>query len=288
MRGNVTRMAIDIASLKAWIGRQEAAGDVLASFPADALAATLDRDETYPAGAPLPPLWHWIYLNELFKTSELADNGHGRLGGFMPPVPLPRRMWAGGRFTFERPLRIGQTARRVSMVADLTAKQGASGELVFLLLRHEFSGPDGTAVTEEQDIVYRAPPRPGEGAPPPRQAPGKAVWRHETATNEALLFRYSALIFNAHRIHYDEPYCRREGYPGLIVHGPLLATLLADVVRRNTDAPMKTFRFRAVSPLFSGAPCVACGIPEGNRVRLWAEDGAGRLIMEGEAELAPK
>src|SRR5215813_1379151 len=196
MRGNVTRMPINIAALKAWVGRQEAAGDVLAPFQANALAATLDRDETYPAGAPLPPLWNWVYLNELFKTAELADNGHGRLGGFMPPVPLPRRMWAGGRFTFQRPLRIGQAARRVSTVADLTAKQGASGALVFLLLRHEVSGPDGTAVVEEQDIVYREEPRPGEPAPTPRRAAGKAVWRHETMTSEALLFRYSALIFN--------------------------------------------------------------------------------------------
>ena len=280
-------MTIDIASLKPWIGRQETARDTLAPFPAAALTATLDRDDRYDTGAALPSLWHWLYLHELHRTSELADNGHGRLGGFMPPVPLPRRMWAGGRFAFERPLRIGQAVERVSTVVDLTAKQGASGDLVFLLLRHAFSGPDGTAVVEEQDIVYREAPRSGEAAPASRRAAGKPVWRHETATSEALLFRYSALIFNAHRIHYDEPYCRREGYPGLVVHGPLLATLLADVVRRNTDAPMKTFRFRAVSPLFNGSPCVACGIPEGSRVRLWAEDGEGRLIMEGEAELAP-
>ena len=279
-------MAIDIAPLKAWVGRQETAADGLAPFQANALAVTLDRDEMYSAGDPLPPLWHWLYLNELHKTSELADNGHGKLGGFMPPVPLPRRMWAGGRFTFERPLRIGQTAQRVSAVADLTAKQGASGDLVFLVLRHVFSGPDGTAVIEEQDIVYREAPSPGAGAPAQRPAPRKAVWRHETPTNEALLFRYSALIFNAHRIHYDQPYCEREGYPGLIVHGPLIATLIADVVRRNTDAPMTAFRFRAVSPLINGSPCVACGIPEGRKVKLWAEDGNGGVVMEGQAELA--
>src|SRR5262249_26982884 len=180
MRGNVTRMAIDITPLKAWVGRQESAADALAPFQANALAATLDRNETYSPGDALPPLWHWIYLTELHKTSELADNGHGRLGGFMPPVPLPRRMWAGGRFTFHRPLRIGQAARRVSTVADLTAKQGASGDLVFLLLRHEVYGPDGMAIVEEQDIVYREPPRPGEAAPAARRASGKAAWRHET------------------------------------------------------------------------------------------------------------
>ncbi|HKA42391.1 MAG TPA: MaoC family dehydratase N-terminal domain-containing protein [Burkholderiales bacterium] len=286
MRGNVTRMPINIAALKAWVGRQEAAGDVLAPFQANALAATLDRDETYPAGAPLPPLWNWVYLNELFKTSELADNGHGTLGGFMPPIPLPRRMWAGGRFTFKRPLRIGQAARRVSTVADLTAKEGDSGELVFLLLRHEISGPDGTAITEEQDIVYRAPPRTSEPPARVRRAADKALWRREIALNEVQLFRYSALIFNAHRIHYDEPYCRREGYPGLVVHGPLLATLLADLVRRNTDRPMTAFRYRAVRPLFLPSPCIACGVPKGNTVELWAEDEDGALIMEARAELS--
>jgi 3-methylfumaryl-CoA hydratase len=281
-------MTIDITSLGPWIGRQETVGDTLAAFPAAALTATLDRDETWAEGDSLPPLWHWIYLQELHKTAEIAENGHGRLGGFMPPVPLPRRMWAGGRFTFERSLRIGQTVERVSTVVDLTAKQGASGDLVFLLLRHALSGPDGTAVVEEQDIVYREPPRPDEAATVPRRPAGKAVWRHETPTSEALLFRYSALIFNAHRIHYDRPYCEREGYPGLVVHGPLIATLLADLVRRSTDVPMTAFRFRAVSPLFNGSPCVACGVPEGQRVRLWAEDGNGGVVMEAQAELAPR
>jgi len=280
-------MPIDIAPLKAWIGRHETTGDALAPFQAAALAATLDRDEAFVAGD-LPPLWHWVYFQELHKTSELAENGHARLGGFMPPVPLPRRMWAGGRFTFQRPLRIGQAGQRTSTIADLKAKQGESGGLVFLLLRHEFSGPDGTAVVEEQDIVYREAPRPGEGMPAPRRSAEKPLWRHETTTSEALLFRYSALIFNAHRIHYDQPYCLREGYPGLIVHGPLIATLLADLVRGNADAAMTAFRFRATSPLFGGSPCVACGVPQGRKVKLWAEDGDGGVVMAAEAELAER
>jgi 3-methylfumaryl-CoA hydratase len=153
------------------------------------------------------------------------------------------------------------------------------------VLRHEFTGADGAAVVEEQDIVYREAPRAGEAPPAARPGPGNAAWRHETPTSEALLFRYSALIFNAHRIHYDEPYCRREGYPGLVVHGPLLATLLADLVRRNTDAALATFRFRAVHPLFAPSPCIACGVPEGNTVRLWAEDEKGTLLMEAQATL---
>ena len=279
-------MALELAAIKKWIGRQESAGDALAPFQAAALAATLDRDDAYAPGDALPPLWHWVYFQELHRTAELADNGHGRLGGFMPPVPLPRRMWAGGRFTFKRPLRIGQSSRRTSTIVGLTAKQGASGDLAFLVVRHEFSGPDGAAVVEDQDIVYRAAARAGQGVAPPRRATVEPVWRHETPTNEALLFRYSALIFNAHRIHYDQPYCLREGYPGLIVHGPLVAMLLADLVRRHTDATMTAFRFRALSPLYCGAPCVACGVPAPGRVQLWAEDGGGGVVMEAEAELA--
>jgi len=276
---------IDIEPLKAWIGRQETAEDVLAPFPAKALSATLDRDDAPASGEALPPLWHWIYCHELPKTSELAENGHARLGGFMPPVPLPRRMWAGGRFTFHRPLRIGEAARRTSTVANLTGKRGASGDLVFLTLRHEIAGPAGAAVIEEQDLVYREQPRPGEAAPEPRRSSGTAVWRREVATNEALLFRYSALIFNAHRIHYDHPYCVTEGYPGLIVHGPLLATLLADLLCRNTDAALAAFRFRAVHPLFVPSPCIVCGVPKGNTVELWAENANGAVLMEAQATI---
>jgi 3-methylfumaryl-CoA hydratase len=277
---------LDIGPLTAWIGRQETASETLAPFPAAALTASLDRDDPPAQGDGLPPLWHWIYFHELPKASALAENGHATLGEFMPPVPLPRRMIAGGRLTFQRPLRVGQPAQRISTVADLKAKRGGSGDLAFLLLRHEFAGPDGTAIVEEQDIVYREAPRPGQAAAASRRIADKPVWKWETPTNEALLFRYSALLFNAHRIHYDRPYCEAQGYPGLIVHGPLIATLLADLVRRNTDAAMTEFRFRAVSPLFNGSPCVACGVPEGNHVRLWAQDGEGGLVMEAEATLA--
>lgn len=279
---------LDIEPLKAWIGRQETADDTVAAFPAAALTATLDRDDALGDGDPLPPLWHWIYCHELPKTSELAPNGHEKLGGFMPPIALPRRMYAGGRFVFHRPLRVGEAARRTSTVASLSAKRGASGDLVFLVLRHEITAPGGTAIVEEQDLVYREAPRPGEPVPEGRRPTMTGVWRREVPTNEALLFRYSALIFNAHRIHYDHPYCVKEGYPGLIVHGPLIATLLADLVRRNTEATMTAFRFRAVRPLFVPSPCIVCGVPKGNAVELWAEDERGALLMEAQAELAKR
>ena len=278
-------MALDITPLKAWIGRQETVSDTIAPFPAAALTATLDRDDPPGNGEPLPPLWQWIYCHELHKTSELVENGHVKLGGFMPPVPLPRRMYAGGRMAFQRPLFIGEAAKRVSTIADLKAKEGASGDLVFLLVRHEYGGADGTAIVEEQDIVYREAARP-HAALEVRRSTSAPEWRRAITTNEALLFRYSALIFNAYRIHYDQPYCEKEGYPGLVVHGPLIATMLADLVRRNTDATVTAFSFRAVRPMFAPSPCIVCGVPKGDTVELWAEDDEGALVMEAQAKLS--
>jgi 3-methylfumaryl-CoA hydratase len=276
---------IDIASLKPWIGRQKIVGDTLAPFAAAALTATLDRDDAPRAGEPLPPLWHWIYFHDPRRGSELADNGHARLGRFMPPIPLPRRMYAGGRITVHRPLLIGRPARRISTIADVQVKAGRSGPLAFLTVRHEFADAEGTAVVDEQDLVYREATS-AAGTGEARRAPGKAPWRRAIETDEALLFRYSALIFNAHRIHYDLPYCEKEGYPGLVVHGPLIATLLADLVRRNTDRAVTAFSFRAVKPLFHPAPWAVCGIPKGNTVELWAEDGEGAVAMEARATLS--
>jgi 3-methylfumaryl-CoA hydratase len=277
-------MAIDIEPLRAWIGRQKTVDDTLAPFAAAALTATLDRDDAPGIGEPLPPLWHWIYFHDPRRGSELAENGHARLGRFMPPIPLPRRMYAGGRITFQRPLPIGQPAKRISTIADLQAKAGRSGELVFLRVRHEFADAGGTAIVDEQDLVYREAARPGAAAES-RRAPARATWRRAIETDEALLFRYSALIFNAHRIHYDRPYCEKEGYPGLVVHGPLIATMLADLVRRNTDRAVAAFSFRAVKPLFHPSPWSVCGIPKGDTVELWAEDPEGAVLMEAQARL---
>ena len=279
-------MALDVAHLRTWIGRQETIADPMPLFPAAALAATLDRENAPGAGDALPPLWHWIYFRESHQSAELAENGHVRLGGFLPPVPLPRRMFAGARLSFPRPLRIGEAARRVSTIADVSLKQGASGEMVFVTVRNEISGPGGPAIVEEQDLVYREAPRTGAPAPALRRSSNRAVWKREMTFDVSLLFRYSALLFNAYRIHYDRPYALEQGYAGLVVHGQLIATFLADLVRRNTDAPIKAFRFRSVSPLVDGAPCVLCGMPDGNTVNLWAEDGNGALIAQAEAELS--
>lgn len=281
-------MTLDIAPLKKWIGRQETAGDSLPPFPAAALAASLDRDDAPGIGGPLPPLWHWVYFLELHRQAELAGNGHARLGGFLPPVPLPRRMFAGARLSFLRPLRIGEEARRVSTIADVKLRKGASGDLVFVVVRNEIAGSGGPAIREEQDLVYREAARPEPAPPAPRRSPAKAAWSREMKFDVALLFRYSALLFNAYRIHYDRPYAAEQGYSGLVVHGQLIATLLADLVRRNTDAPVSSFRYRSVSPLTDGSPCLLCGAPDGDVVNLWAEDVNGGLVVQAEAELSAR
>lgn len=257
------------------------------AFPADALCATLDRDGRAVSGDALPPLWHWAYFLPLDKTADLAENGHARQGGFLPQIPLPRRMFAGARLQFVRPLRIGEPAQRVTTIADIRMKQGRSGDLLFLLLRHEIHDAHGLALCEEQDIVYRH--RSGAAAPAllPKTAP-PPIWTREIAANEMLLFRYSALIFNAHRIHWDRPYAQEaQGYPGLVVHGQLIATWLADLVRRHSERPMQTFRFRSVSALLEHTRCRLCAVPEGDTVSLWAEDAHGALVMEAHAGLAP-
>lgn len=279
-------MTVDITALKNWIGRQESVSDSLPPFPAAALAATLDLSEAPGIGAPLPPLWHWIYFHELRRHAELAGNGHPRLGGFLPPVPLPRRMFAGARLSFPKTLRIGEAARRTSTLADVSVKQGRSGEMVFVRVRNEISGSAGPAIIEEQDLVYREEPRAGDSPPAVSSPPATAVWKRGFSTDVALLFRYSALLFNAYRIHYDRPFAKEQGYAGLVVHGQLIATLLADLVRRQTDKPIKSFRFRSARPLTDDSPCVLCGVPSGNTVALWAEDGQGGLVMQADAELA--
>ena len=227
----------DIVALQGWQGRSETLDDDITMAPVRALSATLDRDDPSPKpGTRLPELWHWLYFLPHHRQSEIGEDGHARRGGFLPPVPLPRRMWAGGRLTWEagNPLRVGDAVRRVSTIASVKHKTGRTGELVFVLVRHELHNTRGLALTEEHDIVYRAAAAPGEIAPPPTPAPQDAAFSREIVPDDVLLFRYSALTFNGHRIHYDRRYVTEvEGYPGLIVHGPLIATLLVDLLRRE-------------------------------------------------------
>ena len=295
---------MDQKELRAWIGRTETRTDQVTPTPIAALAATFDRRDPFPeTGDPLPPLWHWLYFLPIHRASELGPDGHAERGGFIPPVQLPRRMFAGGRYWFHRPLRVGETVARHSSIVDVNRKDGRRGPLVFVLVRHEISGADGVAVVEEHDIVYRSGPAPGVPAPsnaergtgngehgtPVQQTPNDAAWRLEVAPNDVLLFRYSALTFNGHRIHYDRRYATEvEGYPGLVVHGPLIATLLLELLRTNLPAAVVAeFSCRAVRPIFDVAPFSVCGRQDtSTSVRLWAADAEGAPAMHATATLA--
>ncbi len=274
-----------------WIGRRQSRSDTVTATPIAALAATLDRDDPPPKdGDPLPPMWHWLYFLPIYRQSDVGPDGHAKRGGFLPPVPLPRRMWAGGRVTFLGPLHVGERIERESRIVDVTPKEGRSGSLVFVVVRHTISGPNGIAIVEEHDIVYRDAARLGEHGAAPIHAPVNAAWSREIDPDPVLLFRYSALTFNGHRIHYDRRYATgTEGYPGLVVHGPLIATLLTDLLRRALpDARVAAFTFRAVSPLFDIASFVVRGQPahDTTTVRLWAADTQGALAMDATATLA--
>jgi 3-methylfumaryl-CoA hydratase len=267
--------------LKVWIGRSETLHDIAQPVPVAAL----------PAGTPLPPLWHWLYFLPLARQSEIGPDGHPRRGGFLPPVPLPRRMWAGSQFEFRAPLRLGDVLQRSSTIVDVSGKSGRSGELVFVKVRHELrcNGAAEPALVEFHDIVYRDAQRPDDLPPPPQAAAEGAAWQRELRPDEVLLFRYSALTFNGHRIHYDRPYATQvEGYPGLVVHGPLIATLLLDLLRRHApQAELASFRFKALRPTFDGRPMRVNGAPQadGKSVQLWAQDHEGWLTMDATAVL---
>jgi 3-methylfumaryl-CoA hydratase len=278
-----------MALLRQWEGRSETLQDTLTPANVRGLAATLDRGNvTAVPGEELPPLWHWTFFTPRAPQAELGEDGHPRLGGFLPPVPLPRRMWAGGRLAWHAPLRVGDAMERKSTIASIAHKAGRTGDLVFVTVRHEYTGPQGPALTEEHDIVYRAPAQPGDPAPPPQAAPSDAAWSREIRPDPVLLFRYSALTFNGHRIHYDRQYVTEvEGYPGLIVHGPLIATLLADLAQREKPgARFKSFSFKAVRPTFDLHPFRVCGkpSPDGKSAQLWGRDHEGWLTMQADVQ----
>jgi 3-methylfumaryl-CoA hydratase len=275
-----------------WIGRQETIDDLVTPTPVAALAATLNWPSDRPAaGSALPPLWHWLYFLPLAQQSELGEDGHPRRGGFLPPVPLPRRMWAGSALQFHSPLRVGDRISRTSTIAEITEKSGRTGSLVFVKVRHEIrrQGETAVALTDVHDIVYRDLPQPGSPTPEPTKAPSDAAWEIQWTPDDVLLFRYSALTFNGHRIHYDRRYVTTvEGYPGLVVHGPLIATLLLDLVRRHEpSAVVSAFEFRAIRPTFDLSPFSVCGAPteDGRSIRLWAKDHEGYLTMSATAHL---
>lgn len=281
-------ITLDIGNLRQWIGRTDEATDIASAPPLAGLAATLDRDDPAPKpGDPVPPGGHWLYFLSAVRHSELGADGHPRRGGFLPPVPLPRRMFAGARLKFLKPLRVGEEIRRKSEIQDVFLKEGRSGALVFVVVRHSISGAEGLAIVQEDDIVYRGEPDPRTAAPAPRPAPEGAVWERSITPDPVMLFRFSALTFNSHRIHYDHDYATRiEGYPDLVVHGPFIAMLLLDLCRReHPRGSLVGFDFRAARPLFVGEPFTVAGIPsrDSTSVRLWAAGRKGDLATEATA-----
>jgi 3-methylfumaryl-CoA hydratase len=281
---------LDVDSLRGWIGKTETHTDQVTPTPIAALAATLDRDDPFPRpGDPVPPFWHRLYFLPICRASQTGPDGHPKRGGFLPPVPLPRRMFAGARLQFHHPLRVGDRITQVSRIADVSHKAGRTGALVFVLVRHEISNDLGVAMTEEQDIVYRDHPAPGAAPPPPQKAPENAIWTQEIHPDSVMLFRYSALIFVGHKIHYDWKYVTEvEGYPGLVVHGPLIATFLLELLKRSVPgAHIAGFSFRAMSPLFDTAPFKVSGrMEDGKTAKLWATSSEGALAMDASVTLA--
>jgi len=273
-----------------YVGKTETTSDTVWPPLIRGLAATFDIPE--PEMAPdglLPPLGHWMLFQEWTPAHGLGEDGHPKRGGFMPPVhDLPRRMWAGGRVRFLAPLYAGQPVTRVSTILKIDEKSGTSGRLVFVTVGHRISGPDGVAIEEEQDIVYRsaegATVKAADAAPPP---PAAAVSR-VVDPNTVLLFRYSCLIGNAHRIHYDHDFTmRQEGYPGIVVHGPLQATWLADMVRRHTPgAPLAGFAYRGRRPAFHQNKLTLLAWAQGDGLHLESRDHDGAVCMSAEATLA--
>jgi 3-methylfumaryl-CoA hydratase len=275
---------IDIAHLKSWVGRAAEANDVAAPGPLLRLAALLDHENPPWIADQLPPLAHWLYFLPHARQSELDADGHPKRGDFLPPVPLPRRMWAGSRLEFRAPISIGASITQKSTIASIDAKSGGSGDMVFVTVRHEISAGASVAIIEEQDIVYREPPKSAAPNVPPRSAAvpeRRAEWTRTITPDPVQLFRFSALTFNSHRIHYDRDYCRDiEGYPGLVVHGPYTATLLVDhFLRWHPHARIAQLQFRAQRPLFDAAPFEVCGEVREGGADLWARGPSGETAM---------
>lgn len=273
---------------RAWIGRTETTTDPMGPGPAQSAQAMLDEPgPVLDAGDRLPPLWHWFHFLPRAPQAALDIDGHPQRGGFLPPIPYPRRMFAGARLQWHRPLLIGAPAERQARIRDVVLKSGKSGSLAFVTVGLRFVQNGELCVEEEQDIVYREP---GAAVPAPVPAPWPAVpegsWTRERQPDSRLLFRFSALTFNAHRIHYDRGYAGEvEGYPGLVVHGPLTAMLLAQLVQQSTDRPIRTFSFRGVAPLFDTGPVRLVGTLQGDSVALEAQGPDGKAGLQASATL---
>lgn len=265
----------------AWVGKSETVTDVLEPARSNALRAALGEDGILKAGDAMPQLHHWLYFWNVVAPAGLGPDGHPAKGGFLPPVPLPRRMWAGGRLKFVAPLHLGEAVTKVSTIKSVTAKSGKSGDLVFVTVEHQLSNAAGLAIIEEQDLVYKGETAPGALKAPASEGPApSAPWQASVMPDTVLLFRYSALTMNGHRIHYDLPYAMdEEAYPALVVHGPLQATLLADLASKSLGKPLATFDFRGQVPAFAGTRLDICGEPADVGGAFWTEQSGGKNMV---------
>jgi len=280
--------ANSLTHLQHWQGLSESRTDQLNLTPVRGLCAMLDREDAEPKnGDVLPPLWHWLYFLPVAKQSDIGDDGHPKRGGFLPPVPLPRRMWAGGRLHWHQAMHLSEEVQRVSSIEKVQHKHGKSGELLFVQVMHRFSNAMGLCLEETHDIVFRpaadASAKPALGVKPAFTA----VWQRDIIPDDVLLFRYSALTFNSHRIHYDRRYVTEvEGYPGLVVHGPLLATWMVELLRQHRPRALQSFEFKAVKPVFVRADQHAisiCAHPDNEQVHVWVQDHEGDVCMQATA-----
>jgi 3-methylfumaryl-CoA hydratase len=277
---------VDIDELQQWVGKQERHTDLATQAPVTGLSATLDYPQPRAlAGDPIPNLWHWLYFLPAPAASQIDVDGHPLRGGFLPPVDLPRRMWAGSKLRFVSPVCVGDEIEKVSTIKDISLKSGSSGALVFVTVQHEILVDDRVAIVEEQNLVYRQ--RGSSNSPPGKPAPAVALWSREITPDPVLLFRYSALTHNSHRIHYDRDYATDvEGYFGLVVQGPLTAILLLDLLRREMPGvEVKSFEFRGVRPLLDIGSFSLQGRCDRNTAKLWALDSSGALAMTATALL---
>jgi 3-methylfumaryl-CoA hydratase len=275
-----------------WVGRTQTVADWIAPSRVAAWLATLDHEaKPVNEGDAVPPGFHWTLAPHVARESELGPDGHAQRDyrSFLPPVPLPRRLWAGSRVTFHQPLRVGDRVERASVIASVEEKQGRESPLVFVTVRHRYTVSGDVAIEEEQDLVYREPPAAGTAAASPRASAAEIApaWQRTIHPTETLLFRYSALTLNTHRIHYDRRYAiEAEGYAGLVVHGPLIATLLLDLIQsRAPETTIARFSFKALRPTFDTGDFAVCGAPvEGaGHYRLWSTDNRGERAVEAEA-----
>lgn len=263
-----------------WVGRTTVADATLDPAQARRMQATLDREPSAAAGDALPPAWHWLYFHEVARASDLGHDGHTRLGVWMPPFPLPRRMWAGGVLEWHHPVLLGHEAQRRSTITAIDEKQGRSGALIFTTVTHEVHQAGRLCISEEQHIVYREAAASSAATQAPAAdsaSDASRMWSFDATA----LFRYSALTFNGHRIHYDPDYTRDvEGYAGLVVHGPLLATLMLDLAH-GEGRSMARFEYRAVSPVTLPHGLTVRAAFDGAATRLWVAHEDGSLAMQG-------